>query len=129
MKKKKTKHNRTIPGMSSFAALEVRLTVNISPGTARSQGDDLRMVKDTQCAKWRLKQRYSDNCGALNGGNKNGSAIARLVAVVSCAKTEIHSFQQFMLQFVGESHAVFASRNATSTLPAWYALRPADRWN
>jgi len=32
-------------------------------------------------------------------------------------------------RFVEESHAVFASRNATSTLPAGNALRPADRWN
>jgi len=35
-KKKKTKHNKIILAMSSFAALEVRLTVDISPGAARS---------------------------------------------------------------------------------------------
>jgi hypothetical protein len=35
-KKKKTKHNRSIPGVSSFAALEVMLTVDISPRAARS---------------------------------------------------------------------------------------------
>jgi hypothetical protein len=44
VKKRKTRHNRSILGVSSFAVLEVRLTVGISPGTtsnpsaARSQG-------------------------------------------------------------------------------------------
>jgi hypothetical protein len=32
VKRKKTKHNRIILGVSSFAALEVRLTIGISPG-------------------------------------------------------------------------------------------------
>jgi len=54
VKKRKTKQNRSILGVCSFAALEVRLTIGMSPGTtsnssaARSQGDELRMVKDTQ---------------------------------------------------------------------------------
>src|ERR1700679_2428595 len=50
------------------------------------------MVKDTQCAKWRLKQRYSDNCGAFNGGrcsivrgNKNQLFSAAYASVRRCS--------------------------------------------
>jgi hypothetical protein len=75
VKKKKTRQHRNILGMSSFAILEERLMIGISPGAtsktslvARWQEDELRMVKDTQCA---------------SGGSSKDTAVSAARAMVS----------------------------------------------
>jgi len=55
-KRKKTKHNKSTLGVSGFAALEVRLTIDISPSSTPSPSAARSQV-DSQCAQWRLKQK------------------------------------------------------------------------
>ena len=167
VKRKKTNHNRIILGVSSFAALEVRLTVGISPGTtsnpsaARSQGMSYELwkilnvqrgvlSKDTaiiatrsngiethtdteyECLSWSVREIRIEGNSAARAPKPRPPPFGNLC----CSSWVFRMFTLYFRSILGgrsmygpPRNCKSKVRNAASTLPAWNALRPADRWN